>query len=210
MIAAAGFSLTACSGSDDNASSKPAATAESSTSGSQGSADGKGDTSADANTNANANADNGAGADGKSDGAGGSESPSDTETLVDGSTAEIYKLGDAHYSLKIVNDGDVLGELEANKQDAGMDGNGMFVVLTAGGDVRSWTGNEQQGPGTFDLAGGWEAKVTKVSDSHYRAQILGFEGGEVATLDADGHAAGSDANGGSIVLTPGGVISAHE
>ncbi|MFI0818827.1 hypothetical protein ACH4TX_22000 [Streptomyces sp. NPDC021098] len=184
LVAAAGLSLTACSGSD-TAAAKPAAASESSSPGTQGS-----DVTIDTK-------------------AGKAASPSRTQTLVDGSTAKIYKLGDQHYRLKIVNDGAELATLETNKHDAGLDANGMYVVLTLGGEVRSWMGGEHQGPGTFKLAGGWKAKVTKVGELHYRAKIYGFEG-EVATIDANKHDAGLDANGSSIVLSAGGVISAHE
>lgn len=187
LIAAAGLSLTACSGSD-TASSKPAAATESSSTGAQGS---------------DAQVDNKAGTADKA------ASPSRTQKLVDGSTAEIYELGDLHYRVKIVNDGDELATLEANEHDAGLDANGMYVVLTAGGEVRSWMGGEQQGPGTFKLAGGWTAKVTKVGELHYRAQILGHDG-EAATIEANQKDAGLDANGSSIVLSSGGVISSHE
>ncbi|MFJ2195429.1 hypothetical protein ACWGK6_15700 [Streptomyces violaceusniger] len=188
LIAAAGLSLTACSGSEDTAGKKPAAVTESSSTGAQGS-DVKVDTKAGA--------------------AGKAASPSHTETLVDGSTAKIYELGEQHYRLKIVNDGAVLATLEANGHDAGLDANDMFVVITAGGEVRSWMGGGQQGPGTFELAGGWTAKVTKVGELHYRAKIYGFEG-EAATIEANQQDTGLDANGGSIVLSAGGVISAHE
>lgn len=184
LIAAAGLSLTACSGSD-TAAAKPAAAAESSSAGSQGS-----DVTIDTK-------------------AGKAASPSRTQKLVDGSTAKIYKLGDQHYRLKIVNDGAELATLETNKHDAGLDANGMYVVLTLGGEVRSWMGGEHQGPGTFKLAGGWTAKVTKVGELHYRATIYGFEG-EAATIEANKKDAGLDANGSSIVLSAGGVISAHE
>ncbi|ATL83013.1 hypothetical protein [Streptomyces malaysiensis] len=192
LIAAAGLSLTACSGSDSTAT-KPAASA--------------GASSADSSTGAQ-------GSDAKVDTKAGTAdkaaSPSRTETLVDGSTAEIYKLGDLHYRLKIVNDGAVLATLEAKEGDAGLDGNGMFVVLTAGGEVHSWMGGEQRGPGTFKLAGGWTAKVTKLGDLHYRAEILGNEGSVDGTLEADQHDDGLEANGVHIVLSAGGVISAHE
>lgn len=187
LIAAAGLSLTACSGSD-TADAKPAATSESSSAGAQGS---------------EAKVDNKAGT------ADNAASPSRTQKLVDGSTAEIYELGDQHYRLKIVNGGDELATLEAKEGDAGLDANGMYVVLTAGGEVRSWMGGEHQGPGTFKIAGGWTAKVTKVGELHYRAQILGHDG-EAATIEANQKDAGLDANGSSIVLTAGGVISAHE
>ncbi|WP_421109394.1 hypothetical protein [Streptomyces sp. NEAU-S77] len=187
LIAAAGLSLTACSGSD-TAGPKPAAAAESSSAGAQGS---------------DATVDNKAGAAGKA------ASPSRTQKLVDGSTAEIYELGEQHYRLKIVNDGDDLATLEAKEGDAGLDANGMYVVLTAGGEVRSWMGGEHQGPGTFKIAGGWTAKVTKIGELHYRAEIFGHEG-KAATIEANEKDAGLDANGSSIVLSSGGVISAHQ
>jgi hypothetical protein len=191
LIAAAGLSLTACSGSDTGGT-KSAATAESKGAGSSAGTQGSG-----------AKTDTKAGVAGKT------ATPSRTQTLADGSTAEIYELGDQHYRLKIVNDGDDLATLEANEGDAGLDANGMYVVLTAGGEVRSWMGGEHQGPGTFKLAGGWTAKVTKVGELHYRAKIYGFEG-EAATIEANQKDTGLDANGSSIVLSAGGVISAHE
>ncbi|MEU4894532.1 hypothetical protein AB0B12_05995 [Streptomyces sp. NPDC044780] len=191
LIAAAGLSLTACSGSDDT-SSKSAATAASSSAGSSAGAQGS-----------DAKVDTKAGAADKA------ASPSRTETLADGSTAEIYELGDLHYRLKIVNDGDVLATLEANEHDAGLDANDMFVVLTAGGEVHSWMGGGQQGPGTFKLAGGWTAKVTKIGELQYRAQIIGHDG-VAATMETNEHDTGLDANGVYIVLSAGGVISAHE
>ncbi|GLV79045.1 hypothetical protein [Streptomyces hygroscopicus] len=191
LIAAAGLSLTACSGSDDT-SAKSAATAKSSSAGSSAGAQGS-----DATIDTKAGTSNKA------------ASPSRTEPLADGSTAEIYQLGDQHYRLKIVHDGDVLATLEANEHDAGLDANDMFVVITAGGEVRSWMGGGHQGPGTFALAGGWKAKVTKVGELRYRAQIIGHDG-VAATMKTNGHDAGLDANGVAIVLSAGGVISAHE
>ncbi|MEU0838254.1 hypothetical protein ABZ370_02125 [Streptomyces sp. NPDC005962] len=182
LIAAAGLSLTACTGSD-TAASKPAASAESAA-GAQGT---------------DAKVDNKAGK---------ATSPTRTQKLVDGSTAEVYKLGDLHYRLKIVNNGENLATIEAKDGDAGLDANGMYVVLTAGGEVRSWMGGEHQGPGTFKIAGGWTAKVTKVGELHYRAKIIGNDG-EAATIEANQKDAGLDANGSSIVLSAGGVISAH-
>lgn len=199
LVVAAGLTLTACNDSDANAS-KPAASATSS--------------SADSSTGAKGSGGNGAkGSDAKvgteSGAADEAASPDRTETLVDGSTAEIYKLGDQHYRLKIVNDGDVLGTFEANGHDAGLDANGMYVVLTAGGEVQSWMGGEHQAPGTFELAGGWTAKVTKVGEAQYRAEIIGH-GDVMGTMEANGHDAGLNANGVYIVLSTRGVISAHE
>ncbi|MGW5449747.1 hypothetical protein ACWESA_42190, partial [Streptomyces asiaticus] len=63
-------------------------------------------------------------------------------------------------------------------------------------------------PGTFKLAGGWTAKVTKVGEGHFRAKIIGH-GDVMGTMEANGHDAGLDANGVYIVLSTGGVISAH-
>ncbi len=84
----------------------------------------------------------------------------------------------------------------------------MYVVLTMGGEAHSWMGSKHRGPGMFELAGGWKAKVTKVGALRYHAQIIGFED-VAATLETKGHDVGVDANGGHIVLSSGGVISAH-
>ncbi|MFG2531454.1 hypothetical protein [Streptomyces sp. NPDC048516] len=134
-----------------------------------------------------------------------------TQTLVDGSTARIYDLGSQRYRAEIVSDGSVVATMETTGQDAdaGLDANGMYVVLTMGGEVHSWMGGEHQGPGTFQLAGGWTAKVTKVGELRYRAQIIGHDG-VAATLETKGHDVGVDANGVYVVLSAGGVISAHE
>ncbi|MFJ9442001.1 hypothetical protein ACIRRH_09020 [Kitasatospora sp. NPDC101235] len=133
-----------------------------------------------------------------------------TETLVDGSTAEIRDLGNQHYAARIVNKGQVLATLETKDQDAGLDANGMFVMLSLDGRIHSWMGGGHQGPGTFKLAGGWTAKVTKVGELRYRAEILGNENAVYGTLEANQQDAGVDANGISIVLSAGGEISAHE
>ncbi|WP_405702710.1 hypothetical protein OG209_38435 [Streptomyces sp. NBC_01383] len=136
-------------------------------------------------------------------------SPVRTQTLADGSKAEIYELGEQHYRLKIVSRGSVLATLETKGHDAGLDANDMFVVLTLGGEVHSWMGGGHSGPGTFKLAGGWTAKVTKIGELRYRAQILGNEGAVEATLETKGHDVGLDANAVYIVLSAGGVISSH-
>lgn len=132
--------------------------------------------------------------------------------MADGSKAEIYELGAQRYRAKIVSRGSVLATLETTGQDAdaGLDANDMFVVLTMGGQVHSWMGGGHQGPGTFKLAGGWTAKVTKVGELRYRAQILGGDGAVDATLETNQHDVGVDANGVYIVLSNGGVISAHK
>jgi len=133
-----------------------------------------------------------------------------TQTLPDGSTAEIRRLGDQHYLARIVHGGSVLATLETNGADAGLDANDMFIVLTLGGQLHAWMGGGHQGPGTFELAGGWKAKVTKTGELRYRAQILGNDGAVDATLQTNQHDVGLDANGVYIVLSAGGVISAHE
>ncbi|WP_238783390.1 hypothetical protein [Streptomyces monomycini] len=136
--------------------------------------------------------------------------PARTVTLADGiSKAQIQQLGDQHYRAKIVARGDVLATLETKQRDAGLDANDMFVVLSLDGKVHSWMGGGQQGPGTFKLAGGWTAKVTKVGELHYRAQILGRGGAVYGTVEANQQDAGLVANGVPVVLSTGGVISAH-
>ncbi|MFD5465066.1 hypothetical protein ACFWIQ_19885 [Kitasatospora sp. NPDC127059] len=136
--------------------------------------------------------------------------PAAGQTLPDGSKVEIQKLGDLHYVAKLVHDGQVLGTVEANGHDAGVDANDMFVVLSMDGTVHAWMGGAHQGPGTFKLAGGWTAKVTKVGELHYRADITGNENAVMGTLEADQHDDGLNANGVYIVLGTGGEISAHE
>ncbi|MGK4580199.1 hypothetical protein [Kitasatospora sp. HPMI-4] len=138
-----------------------------------------------------------------------SKSPVHTQSLVDGSTAEVQEVGAEHYIAKIVHNGDVLATLETNGSDAGLDANDMFVVLSLDGQVHSWMGGGNQGPGTFKLAGGWTAKVTKIGDLRYRAQIIGNDNSVDATLESNQHDVGLDANAVYIVLTAGGEISAH-
>ncbi|MFI0257858.1 hypothetical protein ACH4OW_02280 [Streptomyces sp. NPDC017056] len=208
LVAAAGLTLTACSGSDAAGGTKAAAQTDTrvASAGEQG---------AEPQAGPAAKADAKAGAAGKQSGgshAGTAKgaSPVRTQPLPDGSKAEVYKLGDLHYRAKIVNKGSVLATFEANQRDAGLDANDMFVVLTMGGEVHSWMGGGHQGPGTFKLAGGWTAKVTKLGELRYRAQILGREGAVYGTVETNGHDAGLDANGVYIVLSSGGVISAHQ
>ncbi|WP_329468959.1 hypothetical protein OIE75_00615 [Streptomyces sp. NBC_01723] len=134
-------------------------------------------------------------------------SKADTKTLVDGSTARISKLGDLHYSAEIVSDGSVVATLEADQHDAGLDANGMYVVLGVDGEIHSWMGGEHHGPGTYALEGGWTAEVTKLGELRYHADILDDEGAVVATLDANEQDAGLDANDSYIVLSTRGVIS---
>ncbi|MGW2388480.1 hypothetical protein ACWCYK_03155 [Streptomyces lydicamycinicus] len=216
LTAAAGLTLTACSGSDaadaksaghPSTSSSAAKSAASGWSGIQ-SSEGKASPDAHIGTKSVAAGKQSGGAQSARAKTG---SPVRTQTLVDGSTAKIYDLGSQRYRAEIVSDGSVVAAMETTGQDAdaGLDANGMFVVLTMGGEVHSWMGSEHQGPGTFKLAGGWTAKVTKVGELRYRAQIIGFEG-VAATLETKGHDVGVEANGGYIVLSAGGVISAHK
>ncbi|MEN2418869.1 hypothetical protein AABB02_12230 [Streptomyces rimosus] len=193
LIATAGLTLTACSGSDST-STKAAATSQAAT-----------NQSATSHTNTDMGM---AAAESKAGVAAKGASPVRTQPLPDGSKAQITKLGEQHYRVKIVNRGAVLATLEANGKDTGLDANGMYVVLTIDGQVHAWMGGEHQGPGTFKLAGGWTAKVTKVGELHYRAQIIGHDG-VVGTLDANQHDTGGVANGVYIVLSAGGVISSH-
>ncbi|MEU5310452.1 hypothetical protein [Streptomyces sp. NPDC021562] len=136
-------------------------------------------------------------------------SPVRTQTLPDGSKAEIRRLGAQHYLLKLVHHGDVLATMEAKHRDAGLDANDMFLVLTKDGRVEAWMGGGHQGPGTFELMGGWTAKVTKAGEDHYRARILGDAGGVSGTMDANGRDAGVEIDRVYVVLSAGGVVSAH-
>ncbi|MFJ2776834.1 hypothetical protein [Kitasatospora sp. NPDC087315] len=135
--------------------------------------------------------------------------PVHTQPLVDGSTAEVQEVGAQHYVARIVHNGDVLATLETTDSDAGLDANDMFVVLSLDGQVHSWMGGGHQGPGTFKLAGGWTAKVTKIGELRYRAQILGYDNAVNGTLESNQQDVGGVANGVYIVLTAGGEISAH-
>ncbi|MFF4156796.1 hypothetical protein [Streptomyces sp. NPDC001678] len=128
------------------------------------------------------------------------------EKLVDGSIAVITKLGPQHYRLENLANGYVTGRLEADKQDAGGNFNGMFVVLDFGGRVASWTGNQHRGPGSFALPDGSTAEVTKVGDHHYTLNVV-YDGYVTARLDADNRNAAVNANSMFIVLTPGGTFS---
>ncbi|MCZ1006566.1 hypothetical protein [Streptomyces lydicus] len=214
LTAAAGLALTACSGSDAGGAKSAghttmrSAAAESTASGWSGlqSTDAKADVKAGvANKQSGRQQPGGAHA-----GSGGTAaSPVRTQRLADGiSKAEIYQLGDQHYRAKIVARGSVLATLETKGHDDGLDANDMFITLTLDGQVHSWMGGGHQGPGTFKLAGGWTAKVTKIGELRYRAQIIGHDG-VAATLETNQHDTGLNANGIYIVLSTGGVISAH-
>ncbi|WP_030898861.1 hypothetical protein [Streptomyces sp. NRRL F-5126] len=211
---AAAFLATACgpadSGSSTSASSAPSSAAGSAAPSSHSSPAGSAGSPADSGSSPASNAS-----------ASAATTPATkgtlirTETLVDGSTAKIYKLGDTHYVAKVTADGQPFASLETtNGHVDGLDANDMFIVLTLDGRIHSWEGGAKQGPGTFTVAGGWTAKVTKLGEFHYRAEISGGEEGTVGTLEAKqgdgGRDAGGQSNGTYFVLGDDGQISAHE
>ncbi|MFE0876174.1 hypothetical protein ACFW4X_15135 [Streptomyces smyrnaeus] len=210
VAVAAALSLTACQGGDKESAQEKkdsASTSASSTGSGGGDSEGaRSETGKDRTGEQSASPAADAGTPSTTSKAG---APDRTQKLADGSTAKVYKLGDQHYRAKIVSRGSVLATLETNKHDAGLNANDMSVVLTLGGEVHSWMGGGQQGPGTFQLAGGWTAKVKKLGELRYQAQIIGNDG-VAATLETNGHDVGLDANGSYIVLSNGGVISAHK
>ncbi|MFF3766269.1 hypothetical protein ACFYYR_19615 [Streptomyces sp. NPDC001922] len=214
LTAAAGLSLTACSGSD-TAGAKPAGRTDKGLASAESS--GAGSSAGEQGSEAGAEVGTKAGAGGKQSGSarttdgGRAASPVRTQRLADGvSKAEIYKVGAQHYRAKIVARGSVLATMEAKEHDDGLDANDMFVVLTSDGQVQSWMGGGHQGPGTFKIEGGWTVKVTKLGDLHYRAQFFSESGDADDTVEANQHDIGFVANGVSIVLSAGGVISAHQ
>ncbi|WP_438489129.1 hypothetical protein [Streptomyces sp. S186] len=211
LTAAAALGLTACSGSDATGA-QPAghpAAAESGGAGPAAAAQGSA-SRADSGTKGDAKAAvAGKRSDGSHDATTAAASPARTQTLPDGSKAEIHRLGAQHYRAEIVSRGAVLATLETQGADAGLDANDMFVVLTLDGRVHSWTGGGHQGPGTFKVAGGWTVKVSKLGELHYRADIIGNEGSVDGTLETKGHDAGGVANGVHMVLSSRGVLSAH-
>ncbi|MGW7520588.1 hypothetical protein ACWGJ2_33910 [Streptomyces sp. NPDC054796] len=206
LAAAAAFSLTACQGSDTDASGqgKQDSASAAHSSDDNGASNDSAKSGQETKTEATSADREGAGS-----GSEKSATPDRTETLEDGSKAEIYKLGEQSYRAKIVSDGAVTATLETDGHDAGLNANGMYVMLALDGQIYSWMGGEHTGAGTYSLEGGWKAKVTEVGDNHFRAKILGNDGSVMGTLDADGHDAGVDANGVAIVLSSGGVISSH-
>ncbi|MFJ5588204.1 hypothetical protein ACIQCG_00470 [Streptomyces noursei] len=221
LTAAAALSFTACSGSDAGGGKAAGQAATAGSNGAGSSAAAPADSQADSGAKGDAKGGGtgeakssaaGTQSGGSRAGKGTSPSPIRTVKLVDGSKAEVYDLGKQRYRAKIISKGSVLATIETTGQeiDAGLDANDMFVVLTMGGEVHSWMGGGQQGPGTFHLAGGWTAKVTKIGELRYRAQINGHDGSVDATLETKGHDVGLDANGVYIVLSTGGIISAHE
>ncbi|WP_335975132.1 hypothetical protein [Streptomyces sp. CA2R106] len=143
-------------------------------------------------------------------GTGTSQRPIRTQTLPDGSKAAIYQLGDEHYRADVTANGEPFVTLETHGHDAGIDANDEFIVLSLDGQLHAWMGGDNQGPGTFKVAGDWTVKVTKVGELHFRAQVIGNDGAVDATIDADQQDVGLDANGVYIVLSDGGVLSAHE
>ncbi|MEV0275457.1 hypothetical protein AB0I22_03600 [Streptomyces sp. NPDC050610] len=226
LTAAAGLSLTACSGSDDGGTKAASQTemnkaAESGNAGSTGAKDadaksgpksGSGSETGPKPGSADERPDSAPAPDGNGNGNGtGTGATVSKQPLADGSVAHVYKTGDQNYRAKLIGHGDVLATIETNDADAGLDANDMFVELGMDGKVHSWLGGGHQGPGTFKLAGGWTAKVSKVGELHFRAQIIGRGGEVVDTLEtSDRHDVGMNANGVYIVLSNGGIISAHQ
>ncbi|MEU7045399.1 hypothetical protein AB0A77_30685 [Streptomyces varsoviensis] len=215
LTAAAGLSLTACSGSDDNGAKSVgnAAAAESNGSASGAAAQGQGaDAKTGTETGGKAGTKSAGARSGRANRSGdGSGTAVSNLPLPDGSEARVTKVGDQNFRAKIVDKGDVLATIETHDAAAGLDANDMFVVLTTDGRVHAWMGGGQSGPGTFALKGGFDAKVTKVGELHYRAQLLDRDGKVVDTIEtADQHDVGVDANGVYIVLSNGGIISSHD
>ncbi|GAA2936560.1 hypothetical protein GCM10020221_35360 [Streptomyces thioluteus] len=128
--------------------------------------------------------------------------------VAGGWKAKLYKLGGHHYRLDIGDGRRVLGDVEANGRDGGLDANGVYIVLTPDGRVTSWVGGAHYGAGTYRLPDGSKAKVTRVKRSHAKMEIIS-RGHVVAKMDANGRDAGLDANGMYIVLTFDGTFSAH-
>ncbi|WP_405774359.1 hypothetical protein [Streptomyces sp. NBC_00859] len=209
VATAAALSLTACRSGGDDSAARPEKKVSSSASPSTGTsgAPSTAKTGADRTRTTSAGTDQPAPRRATGPAA---SAPARTQTLADGSKAEVYKLGAQNYRVKIVSRGSVLATLDTDGHDAGLDANDMFVVLTLGGEVHSWMGGGHAGPGTFKLAGGWKAKVTKTGELRYRAQILGNEGAVEATIETNQHDVGLDANGVYIVLSDGGIISSHQ
>ncbi|ARF82464.1 hypothetical protein ACIG0C_34520 [Kitasatospora aureofaciens] len=58
-----------------------------------------------------------------------------SQALADGSKVEIQQLGDQHHVAKLVHDGQILGTVEANGQNDGLDANGVHIVFGAGGEI---------------------------------------------------------------------------
>ncbi len=133
--------------------------------------------------------------------------PVRTTPLVDGSTARITELGFKDYKLEIVYQGVVTATLEANQHDAGVDANDMFVVLTFDGQVASWIGGGTEGPGSFPLPDGSTARITELGFKDYKLEIV-YQGVVTATIEANQHDAGVDANDMFVVLTFDGGFSA--
>ncbi|MEV0262745.1 hypothetical protein AB0I49_15550, partial [Streptomyces sp. NPDC050617] len=176
LTAAAGLSLTACSGSDDSgAKTMGHAAAAESSNGSTGdkaqsssTGGGKTDATTDAKTGTKPGTKSATG-NGNGHGGGGGDSSGTAVSnlpLPDGSEARVTKTGDQNYRAEIVNKGAVLATIETHDGAAGLDANDMFVVLTTDGRIHAWMGDSQTGPGTFALKGGYDAKITKVGELH--------------------------------------------
>ncbi|KUJ66058.1 hypothetical protein ACZ90_40085 [Streptomyces albus subsp. albus] len=131
-----------------------------------------------------------------------------TVKLADGSTGRVRKLAAHHYTLETVSPrGEVTGKLDADGRLAGGNANGMFVVLTADGEVRSWIGGGHRGPGPFPLPDGSTAEVAKVAPHHYALKVS-VDGRVVARVRAVQRDVAANLNGMFLVLTFDGQVSA--
>jgi len=87
-----------------------------------------------------------------------------TETLPDGSTAKIYKLGPAWYRADGFKNGtEPIGSVEANGRPAAGNNNGLFLVLVEDGRTVSWIGNNTYKTelGLYRLADGTVVELGK-------------------------------------------------
>ncbi|MFI0788326.1 hypothetical protein ACH4Q6_22340 [Streptomyces lydicus] len=141
LTAAAALALTACSGSDatgtGSAGHPGTSTVATEAAGPAPSVTVQG---AGPRTGPGAGAETTAGAAGKQTGGlhtttARTASPVRTQRLTDGSTAEIHRLGDQHYRAKIVSRGSVPATMETKGSDAGLDANGVYLVLSAAGVI---------------------------------------------------------------------------
>ncbi|WP_433858961.1 hypothetical protein [Streptomyces kronopolitis] len=115
LTAAAALSLTACSGAKADAKN-----------------DAKNDTEAGATGRQSGGRSGGAPA------AGGAKASSAVRSrrLADGvSTAEVTKLGELRYRAQIIGHDGVAATLETHQHDAGLDANGIYLVLSTSGII---------------------------------------------------------------------------
>ncbi|MFE6696529.1 hypothetical protein [Streptomyces sp. NPDC057718] len=198
---AAALTLSACGSSSSESDDRPdKAAASASKSEDAKTGEPTGSTSADAESEAASQT--------STDDNGVKKIPDSTQKLPDGSTANIYKTGDQAYRAEIVSRGGVLATLTSDGRLDGVNANDMSVVLDVDGTVHAWLGGGQQGPGNFDLKGGWKADVTKKGNAHYQAKIHGGVNSDIITAKEEDTAA--YANGIYILLSSSGIITSHE